>query len=84
MSITITDFRNECDTRWGNNQETYSREEVMSLLWSQIAILYNDINDTIYSHMRKQTIEQGQNMRNWNEEERDIMDILKEPRCVQF
>jgi hypothetical protein len=84
MEHTINDFKKECDTTVYEGQEQYTRDEVKSLIWSQIAILHNDINDAIYEYMKKQTIEIGLPLRNWNDEEKDIMAILKEPRCVKF
>ena len=31
------------DCKWGNGAESYSREDVACLLWTQIAMLSNDI-----------------------------------------
>lgn len=84
MKHTIKDFKQECETNVYEDQETFTREEVKALLWGQIAILHNDINAVIYEHIKRQTIDKGEKLRNWNDEESDIMAILKQPRCVNF
>lgn len=84
MKHTIKDFLKHCDDDIHSGKKSYSREEVKAMLWSQIAKIHNDVNETIYSHMKKQTVDVGVNLRGWNEEEKAIMDILKNPRCVNF
>lgn len=84
MEHTIYDFKHYCDDTVYADQEQFSREEVKALLWGQIAAIHNDVNNIIYEHAKKQTLEQGQKLRNYNEEETDIMSYLKEPRCVSF
>lgn len=84
MEHKINDFAKECDTQIYDNQETFSRNEVKSLLWSQIAKIHNDLNEIIYSHMKAETTDKGEKLREWNKEESEIMEYLKNPRCVNF
>ena len=84
MEHIINDFKKECDTQVYENQESFSREEVKSLLWSQIAKIHNDVNDIIYSNMKVETTDKGEKLREWNKEESEIMKLLKNPRCVTF
>ena len=84
MEHQINDFKKECDTQVYDNQETFSREEVKSLLWNQIASIHNDVNEIIYSNMKSETIDKGQKLREWNKEETEIMNLLKNPRCINF
>jgi hypothetical protein len=84
MNHTIKDFKKHCDDNVYDNQENFTRDQVKALLWSQIAIIYNDINNIIYHHMKSETIEKGYKLRNWNDEENDIMQYLKNSKCVSF
>lgn len=84
MEHQINDFKKECDTQVYDNQETFTREEVKSLLWSQIAKIHNDVNEIIYSNMKAETTDKGENLREWNKEEYEIMELIKNPRCVNF
>ena len=84
MEHIINDFKKECDTQVYDNQDTFSREEVKSLLFSQIAKIHNDVNDIIYLHMKAETTDKGEKLREWNKEESEIMKLLKNPRCVTF
>lgn len=84
MEHKINDFKKECDTQVYDNQEMFTREEVKSLLWSQIAKIHNDVNKIIYSNMKAETTDKGEKLREWNKEESVIMGYLKNPRCVNF
>lgn len=84
MKHSINDFKKECDTPWYENQETFTREQVHAIVWSQISIIHNDLNSIIYQHMKEQTIEKGEKLRDRNEEEASIFFYLANPRCVEF
>lgn len=84
MEHKINDFKKECDTQVYDNQYTFSREEVKSLLWSQIAKIHNDVNNIIYSNMKAETTDKCEKLREWTKEESEIMECLKNPRCVNF
>lgn len=84
MDHTIKDFRHHCDNTVYDNQKEFTRDDVKALLWWQIANIHNDINGIIYSHMKEQTVNKGEKLRNLDEEEKDIMEYLKKPRCVSF
>lgn len=84
MKHTIEHFRRHSDDDIHGGKKNYSREEVKAILWSQIAKIHNDINDIIYEHQKKETVYKGIKLRDRNEEEKDIMELLKNPRCVNF